>query len=310
MAIKLNIVVADIASTLAAGFTHIKVYRSAKFDTGFTEITIPSSIIALQVGVSNYIFNDETGTTKHWYRTTFFESSTPSESAFSASFQGTFVETRFAPLSYPTEAPFTSDDYFVLDKVRVLIGDQKELTRDFVSISTGFDSISLDEKTHTLSNPKGWPLSITLDGDIITDTGIARINDYQFVTFSGISVSTVSGTLDVWYDHFRHSDIEILKIYNSLTTPPQLTEKQVTFELAAVCTALEILLNELRLAGAVSGTEVDIFQEIRINPRAGLDGRFKDAEALALKKRELIQAILDEAGGINDPNKIQGVLVD
>lgn len=310
MAINLSITVANVTAALSAGFTHIKVYRSAEFDTGFAEITISSSQIPLQAGVNDYSFTDETGTTKHWYRTTFFESSTPSESAFSDSFLGTFTETRFDPISYPTEAPFTSDDYFVLDRVRVLIGDQKELTRDFVSIDTGFDSISLDGQTHTLSNPKGWPLSVELDSNIITDTAVARVNDYQFITFSGVSVSTVSGTLDVWYDHFRHSDIEILKIYNSLTPPPQLTADQVTFELAAVCVALEILLNELRLAGAISGTEVDIFQEIRINPRAGLDGRFRDAQSLALRKKEMIQAILDEAGGINDPNKIQGVLVD
>lgn len=293
MAIELSIVVADITATLGAGFTHIKVYRSAKNATGFAEITIPTSLIVLQAGISTYTYLDETGTTKHWYRTTFYEGTTPSESVFSASFQGTFTETRFAPLSYPTEAAFTSDDHFVLDKVRVLIGDQKELTRDFVSISTGFDSISLDGQTHTLSNPKGWPLSVTLDGGLITDQNVARVNDYQFVTFSGVSVNTTSGTLDVWYDHFRHSDIEILKIYNGLTPPPQLTDDQVTFELAAVCTALDILLNELRLAGAVSGTEVDIFQEIRINPSAGLDGRFKDAEALTLRKKELIKALLD-----------------
>ena len=310
MAVNLSIAVADIAATLTAGFTHIKVYRSAEQDSGFGEITTSSSLIELVSGVSDYEFIDYNGTTEHWYRTTFFDGST--ESVFSASFQGTFVDTNFGSITYPAEAVFTSNDYFVIDKIRQLTGDRKELTRDYVSPATGYDSISEDGKTHTLSNPRGWPVSVLVDGVEFTSREEPTVNDFQFVTFSGsTTIAEVSGTVfDVWFYHFRTSDSEILRIYNGLTPPVPLTKEQVTFELAITCAAIEILTGELVLAGAISGLEVDIFEEIRINPKAGLDGRTGFLTDLLKRKQKMIDDILADAGGINDPTKIFGVLID
>jgi hypothetical protein len=294
VAIQLSIVVADITSTLAAGYTHIKIYRSAKQASGFTEITIPDSIVLLEAGKNTYSFTDKTGTTKHFYTSTFFDSGgVVAETALSNAFVGTFVDLRYSPVTYPKEFDFTSDDYYIINRVRLYLGDSKELNRDHVSSATGYDSISEDGFTHTFSNPKGWPLKVELDGIEYTTLDEPRINDFQFVTFSGVAIDTTSGTLDVWYDHFRHADSEILVTYNGLVPPPPLTEDQVTFELAAVCTALELLENELRLFGATSSSEVDIFQEIRINPKGGVDGRLDDIKALRERKNQLIAGILD-----------------
>ncbi len=307
MAISLTITVVDIAGTLVAGYTHIKVYRSAEENTGFSEITTTASLIALEAGENVYAFVDETATTKHWYQTSFFDTNeVVTESAFSASFVGTFTDTRFSPISYPTETEFTSDDYFVTDRVRILLGDLKELTRDYVSVAAGYSSISEDQFTHTLSNPRGWPLRVTLDGVAFITKDEPRVNDHQFITFSGSQINTTSGTLDVWYDHFRHSDAEILQVYNALTPPPQLDADQVTFELAAVCTALDMLEQEFRVFGATSGSMVDIFEEIKIDPRGGMTARLGDLEALRQRKHDLIDEILKAEMGAD----IYGVILE
>jgi len=306
VAIQLAITVADIASTLTAGYTHIKVYRSAEQTTGFSEITTPSTKIELQIGLSDYQWLDFNGTAEHWYSTTFFDENTPAETPFSTAFKGEFVDTNFTVTTYPEEGIYTNQDRLVIDKVRTLAGDKKELTRDYVSSTTGYTSISEDGFTHTLSNPRGWPVSVDLDDVSYTTKANPAVNDYQFITFSGIAVNTVSGTLDVWYYHFRNSDSEILRVYNGLTPPAPLTAAQVTFELAIVCTAIEILAGELRLTGAASGLEVDIFEEIRINPRVGLDSRFNDLKLLVAQKNKLIAEVLKQI--IEDD--LFGVLVD
>lgn len=309
MAIKLTIAVLDITSTLGLGYTHIKVYRSAEETTGFSEITTPTQRIALQAGVSVYTFIDGSGTTEHWYKTVFFdEDGVLADSTSSDAFMGDYFDTNFAPTTYPEEAVFTANDRYVVDRIRNLIGDPKQLTRDYVSVETGYSTVSVDGKTHSLSNPRGWPLKVELDGVEYTDEDEPRVNDYQFITFSGAAVNTTSGTLDVWYYHFRNSDTEILRTLNGLTPPPQLTADQVTFELAAVCAAIELLEGELRLFGVTSGSEVDIFQEIRINPKGGFDGRFKDLDALRKRKQALIDAILGELDNIHA--NLDGVLID
>lgn len=309
MAIKLTIAVLDITSTLGLGYTHIKVYRSAEETTGFSEITTPTQRIALQAGVSVYTFIDGSGTTEHWYKTVFFdEDGVLADSTSSDAFMGDYFDTNFAPTTYPEEAVFTANDRYVVDRIRNLIGDPKQLTRDYVSVETGYSTVSVDGKTHSLSNPRGWPLKVELDGVEYIDEDEPRVNDYQFITFSGAAINTTSGTLDVWYYHFRNSDTEILRTLNGLTPPPQLTADQVTFELAAVCAAIELLEGELRLFGVTSGSEVDIFQEIRINPKGGFDGRFKDLDALRKRKQALIDAILGELDNIHA--NLDGVLID
>lgn len=309
MAIKVNILVGNITSTISAGYTHVKVYRSAKQTDGFVEITTPSSRVPLEVGVSNYEFIDGSGTTEHWYQISFYDpSESVAETVPSAAFQEDFYDTNFSPITYPDEAVFTPNDRYILDRIRSLIGDPKQLTRDYVSVDTGYSSISLDKTTHTLSNPNGWPLRITLDGLEYTEKTEPRTNDYQFITFSGTQVSTVSGTLDIWYYHFRNSDTEVLRVFNGLTPPPELTADQVPFELALVCAGIELLEAEVRLFGVTSGSEIEIFQEIRINPKGGLTGRLADLKALNARKKDLLDRVLADLGGVNID--IYGTLID
>ena len=312
MAISLSINVADIAATLGLGYTHIKVYRSPEQVNGYTEITTPGSLIELQAGVSAYSFIDGSGTTEHWYATTFFDiNEVLTESLPGLAFRGTFLDQKFQSISYPSEAVFTNNDYYIIDRVRTLIGDPKQLTRDYVSPETGYSSISLDGFTHSLSTPRGWPLQIVLDGLEYTDDDEVAVNDFQFITFSGTQISTVSGVLDVWYYQFRNSDTEILQKFNSLNPPQCLEPDEVPFELAAVCVAIEILEAELRLFGVTSGSEVDIFEEIRINPKGGFDGRVNDLKNLYDRKKALLEKAIEESAAADGINRdICGVLID
>jgi hypothetical protein len=306
MSVNLTIVVADITATLAAGYTHIKVYRSSQEETGFVEITIPGNLVELQAGISTYSYIDKNGNPEHWYRVTYYDINTPAESVFGSSFKGVFEDTNFNPLTYAEEAIYTNNDHLVIDKVRTLIGDRKELIRDYVSALAGYSTISEDGYTHSFTNPRGWPVSITLDDVVYTELGQPQVNDYQFITFSGITINTTSGTLDVWYYNFRFSDSEILKVYNALTPPSPLTEDQVTFELKILCCAIELISSELRLSGVVSGTEVAIFEEIKINPKGGLDSRLKDLLAMMEQKQEMIDSIFKEVM----QDDLFGVLID
>lgn len=305
MAIRLNMTVANIAATLAAGYTHLRIYRSAEYSSGFSEITTTSTLIELLPGVSAYSFLDGNGTTEHWYRSSYVDTSgVVSETSPSASFAGDYEDTNFVATTYPSEAVFTNYDFYVIDKVRNIIGDPRELTRDYISSSTSYSDVSTDGYSLTFSNPKGWPLKVTLDGQDYISKDEPRVNDYQFLTFSGTTINTTSGTLDVWYYHFRNSDTEVLRTFNGLTTPVGLTAAQVTFDLSVVLAGIELLEKELRQFSITSGSKVDIYEEIGIDPSAGITSRMKDLADLRARKDELIDAIL-----VDDP-ELFGVLID
>jgi hypothetical protein len=305
MAVSLTIDVPTANTLLTAGYTHIKIYRSTSETIGFSEITSSSSRVALQLNVTSYQYTDKGGTVAHWYLYTFYGSAV-TESVISAAFQGEYIDTSFSPITYPVEMDVSVDDRFVLERIRLLIGDKKEVTRDYVSSSTGYDNVSIDGYTYSLSNPKGWPLKVVLDGLSYTTLTDPIVIDFQYLTFSGSAITT-SGTLDLWYHHFRFSDSEILQAYHTVSVPPCLDPDDVTVELAAVLASLDLLTAELRLYGINSATEIEIYQEIRINPKGGLDSRAADLQKLAQLRDKLIEDIL--ACAVTD-NGVSGVLID
>jgi len=313
MAISLNIPVTSIVATISAGYTHIRVYRSAEQFLGYTALTSSTSDLLLSLSESVYTFVDGGGSTEHWYTVTFVDVNgvvPPSEA--SPAFRGSFFDTNFSPITYPEEAVFTSNDRYIIDRMRSVVGDPKQLTRDFVSPDTGYSNMSIDQATLTFSNTRGWPLRVVLDGVDYTDITEPRVNDYQFLTFSGTQVSTISGTLDVWYYHFRNSDVELLRTFNNLTPPPELLPAEVPFELALLCASIEILEAEVRLFGVTSGSEIEIFQEIRINPKGGLTGRLADLAALRSRKEALLARVVKKLGSAGDIllTDIDGTLID
>jgi len=312
VAISLTIPVVNVLGAITAGYTHIKVYRSSEQNSGFSEITTPTSVLPLISTQTIYSFIDGSGTTEHWYLTALTDmNAVIADSTPSNSFRGDYLDTQFPDASYPEEFIVTPNDRYIVDVLRTLIGDPKELTRDYISEATsGYDSISADGYTHSLLNPPGWPVKIELDSVEYTDKTEPVVAGYKFITFSGVQIDTTSGVLDLWYYHFRYSDAELLRVFNSLVPPPELNPEDVTFELASLCAAINLLESELRLFGVNSGIEVDIFEEIRVNPKGGVDGRSKDLAALLARKKALIAAILAyKKDGINGPD-LCGILID
>jgi|WetSurMetagenome_2_1015567.scaffolds.fasta_scaffold90233_2 hypothetical protein len=91
-AIKLKIQVAELANVLEL-FNRIKVYRS---DTGisgpYVEITTDETRMRLQQAVSLYLFDDSTGSTESWYRTSYYHTETGLEGGLSDPRQGEDME--------------------------------------------------------------------------------------------------------------------------------------------------------------------------------------------------------------------------
>lgn len=308
MAVRLNLTVSNVNSLIGLGYTHIKIFRSPNEITGFIEITTSSTRIPLQTGITSYSFLDKSGTITFWYTTTFFDTNgVATETTMISPFQGEFYDTSFSPITYPAEFSIINEDRAALERVRQLIGDKKEVIRDYVSSLTGYESISADGYTHNLINPRGWPLRVVLDSIEYTTLANPVVNDYQFVTFSGVQISTASGVLDIWYHHFRYSDSELLQAYHSVASPECLDEGDITMELRAILAAIDLLAGELRLFNINSATEIEIFQEIRVNPKGGSDSRMADLGNLMKTRDALIDDILNCGTASDD---ILGVLID
>jgi hypothetical protein len=81
--IKLKIQVDELENVLSQ-FNRIKVYRSTDgIDGTYSEITNTSTRIPLQQGVTQYIYDDQSGEITYYYKTSYFHTTTTLESALS-----------------------------------------------------------------------------------------------------------------------------------------------------------------------------------------------------------------------------------
>jgi hypothetical protein len=86
--ITLKVVVNNLAEVMAS-FTHLKIYRSTTGVSGvFTELTTPSTRIALVTGTTVYSFTDSTGDAAYYYRSSYYHATTLAESGQSDPEQG------------------------------------------------------------------------------------------------------------------------------------------------------------------------------------------------------------------------------
>lgn len=91
-AIKLYIKVGEIENVLTL-FNCIKVYRSDNgIDGTYSEITDANSRIRLELGVTTYLFDDATGLSNSWYKTSYYHTDTALESSLSDPRQGETFE--------------------------------------------------------------------------------------------------------------------------------------------------------------------------------------------------------------------------
>ncbi len=86
--IKVSIVVANIDDVRAV-FKVLKIYRSTtSLDGVYTEVTTPSTRLALEAGRLVYDFDDTAGSSTYFYRATYFNADTAQESSMSEAQQG------------------------------------------------------------------------------------------------------------------------------------------------------------------------------------------------------------------------------
>ena len=236
--VKLTIVVSDIDTVYSAGFRYILIYRSDSYDGTYTYL----DNVSLKPSVTSYEYVDTEGTDRNWYKSRYANSVPPPEptllSSFSDPVRGESV--LYHNVTYPSEISLSDSEETIVKKVRHLIGDSKKLDRDYVA--SCYTNVQPDGYTYVLEN-RGWPVYISLNNVEKTSLEDPYVDGYRFLKFAE-QISTVTGTLDIYYYSFRWSDREILDFYNNCLIPPGLTSTTVTSDHLVLQTAIDLLESE------------------------------------------------------------------
>ena len=276
---------------------------SSLSDWGVVNETDP---IILYSSSSYYdIYDDEVdGNDIIWYASRYINSTDPEDinSGWSnpilSSSQGMF----YNPL-YPSEMETTGSDEMVIDRIRTLVGDPIGLKRDNgeeyeVNIHPGGKVYELSEK--------GWPVSINMCGTQYNSTSNPKVNGYKYLKFNNdisnfTTVSGVNYNVDVWYYTFRHSNKEILEIYDRTPPPFGLTSTTATSEAYVLATAIDLVRSELFLDSTESGAKF-VDDLTTYDPSPGLDTRQKLLDDLKDQLDKVVTSLKLKG--------ISGVLID
>jgi hypothetical protein len=284
--------VSDVVGLLDTGYESIKIYRAGGESSTYSEITVAGTRVSLDLLYERYTYFDTFGSEDSWYKWSYYSATGPIESSLSDAIKGTISGSTFRGKSFPAEVDLTTSQQDTINRIRSYIGDFKTTNRDYMSPETNYENVSTDGKTVTLDNPKGWPLSIVVDSVEYNSIVDPYVNGYEFVTFSGTTITVDVSTVDIWYENFRFSDREILNIYNTVELPPRITTGTVTLEIYEIATAINLLEGELREFTSTSSSKVSIYEEISIDPSAGLNARLKDLENLRKRLKDLVDSII------------------
>ena len=292
MSVRIDIYVPDIISAVDSGYEQIKVYRSLNKDSDYSEATAASTRLALSSISSRYSYTDIFGGPDTWFKWSFYSATGPIESSLSNALRGVVSGTYYRDHSYPPEVLLSGPEQDMVYRVREYIGDFKEVNRDYLSSTTSYDNVSTDTYSVEFDNPPAWPLSVVVDGTSYQTINDPVVKDYSFITFSGTAIDTTDGTVDIWYDHFRFSDREILSAYNNSELPAGITVAMASAEMYELQASIKLLEAELRNFMATSSSKVSIYEEISIDPSAGLRARKDDLDSLRSKLDKLVKAVV------------------
>ncbi len=300
----------ELPSSVTAVFNELHIFRSLSSNGPFTTL----EIITLGSALS-YISTDLLGGPQFYYKAQYFHNSTLVTSAFSPLAQETGDFDAFTnptnTSTYPAEISFSVQDREIVESIRLAIGDFGLVERDYFDISNTESQvscaaqISADKKTWELINFKGWPDKVVVNGEEKTTVTDPIVQGYRFLTFSG-SAACITGTLDVFYTHFRFADREILLAYDrsaNLLVSCGLTSIQITTEMRIMQASILLLEGELRDSqqSAVrvrdGTTEYDNTSIVR--------SRTEDLADIKRKIRELI-----ECARMNASYELEGVRID
>ena len=193
-------------------------------------------------------------------------------------------------------------DQTVVYKIRQLIGDEQEPFVDDISNVDSCSNIKAGGTIYELEEPKGYPLQVYVNGTEYTAISNPTVIGYKLLQFS--TPTLVSGAnLVVVYNHFRHSDADIIDTYDTsayvyLVQACNLTPDEIGVDLLALSTAYLLLSNDVSeyAKAAASLSDSDSQFDTSKRPQFILDmmklisGQLK--EALEVKKRFCLVKLL------------------
>jgi len=235
-------------------FDQLLLWRSVSHSSGpFSNI----ATVALD-GAGSYTFQDLTSSPIYYYKAQFYNSGSMISSTFSELAQDTATYTEYSlPVSsatYPPEIALSGSDREIVEAIRITVGDLGFIENDYYDSRNKTkayacaDQISADQKTWELINFKGWPQRVTLNGVDKTSLMDPLVLGYRYLTFSG-AAAVVTGTLNIYYNHFRFSDREVLLVYdraNNLLVSCGLPKQSITREMLIMQAAILLLEGEIR----------------------------------------------------------------
>ncbi len=305
----LTITVRSVTSVEAL-FDQLLVLRADGANGPFTTV----STLTLDTSGS-YTFLDTGTTPGKYYKAQYFNSTSMVSSTFSELGQETGIFSQYtvptSTATYPPEIALSEQDREIVESIRITLGDLGAIERDFYD-STDANSqfscssqISSDQKTWELLEFKGWPQRVLINGAEKTSISDPQVIGYRYLTFSG-SGACITGSLDIFYNHFRFADREILLAYDrarNLLVSCGLSAAQITTEMLIMQAAILLLEGEVRdfSTGAVEIRDGDTSFS---NTRA-IQARTEDLMDLKQKIKDLI-----ECARFNASYALTGVRID
>lgn len=254
-------------TSVALVFNQLLIFRASAANGPFTQLTA----IAL-TGALEYTYLDVDISPNFYYKAQFYNSGTLVSSVFSELAQETGVFNPYTvptnTATYPPEIALSDNDREIVESIRLTIGDMGSIeldqfnSSDAQSAFTCASHISADRCTWELMEYRGWPQRVILNGIEKTSIIDPKVLGYRFLTFSG-TTPCITGSLAVWYNHFRFADHEILMAYDravNLMNTCGIPLTSVTTEMRIMQAAILLLEGEVRdlqSAGGVSITDGD-----------------------------------------------------
>lgn len=279
---------------VGAVFNQLLIFRASSANGPFSQI-----IVVSLDGSASYTYLDTATGPGEYYRAQYYNNSTLVSSQYSEIAQETGVFSEYtvptSSATYPPEIALSVQDREIVESIRITLGDLGSIERDYYSSSDSQSQfycsaqISADQCTWELKDYKGWPQRVLLNGGEKTSLSDPQVIGYKYLTFSGGGSPCITGTLDVFYNHFRFADREILLAYdraNNLLVSCGLTTDQITTEMRIMQAAILLLEGEFRdvQQGAIAVRDGDTSYD---NTRA-IQSRTQDLDDLKQKIRELI----------------------
>lgn len=150
-------------------------------------------------------------------------------------------------MAYPQEVTDNSE-LEIIFRIRQLIGDEAEVFIDDRVID-GCAGVTMSGMTYQLEEPKGYPMSIYVDGNEYTSLAEVAVIGYKYIKFNS-SILLEGQRVTVVYHHFRHSDLEIINTYDTgaftyLTGQCNLTPEEIGIDLLVLATSYILLQKDL-----------------------------------------------------------------